>query len=113
VTHVVNEVGPTEALDLIDGGAVLVDVREDHEWSAGHAPQATWMPMDLVPQEYQSLATDRPIVCVCHLGSRSAVVAQALRQAGFDARNLTGGMQAWAEAGLMVVDTHGDPGTIV
>lgn len=109
----VPDVGPKEALDLIQKGAVLLDVREGREWVAGHAPQATWMPMDLVPDEYQTLAADRPVVCVCHLGGRSAMITQALSQAGLDARNLAGGMQAWAAAGLPVIDDEGRAGVIV
>jgi rhodanese-related sulfurtransferase len=46
---------------------------------------------------------DRQIVCVCHVGARSAVVAAALRNAGWDAVNLAGGMDAWERAGLPVV----------
>ncbi len=102
-----------DALDLVHKGAVLLDVRDPPEWVAGHAPQATWMPMNRVPDEHQSLPGDRPIVCVCHLGGRSAVVTQALRQAGYDARNLAGGMKAWEAAGLAVVDEEGGAGRIV
>lgn len=107
------ELSPTEALDLMGTGAVLVDVREDHEWVAGHAPQATHMAMSRAQAEHARLPRDVPVVCVCHLGGRSASVATNLRRAGYDARNLSGGMDAWALAGLPVVDDAGQPGTII
>ncbi len=106
------ELAPTEALRLIEAGAVLLDVREDHEWAAGHAPDATHMAMGVLAAEHSSLPMDRTIVCVCLAGGRSALAADFLRQAGFDTRNLSGGMNAWAAAGLPVVDSSGGHGTI-
>ena len=88
---------------LLRGGAILLDVREDDEWADGHAPEAIHLPMGQLSQRAGELPKDRTIVCVCHLGGRSARVAQALNGAGWQALNLTGGMQAWMRAGLPVV----------
>ncbi|HEU5033990.1 MAG TPA: rhodanese-like domain-containing protein [Mycobacteriales bacterium] len=88
---------------LIDAGAMLLDVREDDEWLAGHAPQAEHMAMSRIQQDHQRLPRDRQIVCVCHVGGRSAVVAEALNEAGWDAVNLAGGMVAWERSGLPIV----------
>ena len=98
------DVTPTEAVRLVDAGALLLDVREDHEWQAGHAPEATHLPMSRIGAEVGQLPTDRLIVCVCHVGARSAAVAEALTNAGFSAANLVGGMDAWAAQGLPVVN---------
>jgi rhodanese-related sulfurtransferase len=49
-----------------------------------------------------SLRTDVPIACICHVGGRSAVVADALAHHGYDAANVVGGMHAWEAAGLPV-----------
>jgi rhodanese-related sulfurtransferase len=97
------EVSATEAMALVEAGALLVDVREDDEWAAGHAPQAEHLAMSRIQQDYERLPIDRRIICLCHVGARSAVVADALRRAGWDAVNLVGGMDAWAAAGLPVV----------
>lgn len=97
------EVSATDAADLVADGALLLDVREHDEWAAGHAPQAEHLPMSRIQHDYERLPTDRRIVCVCHVGARSAAVAAALRDAGWDAVNLTGGMDAWQAAGLPVV----------
>jgi rhodanese-related sulfurtransferase len=97
------EISPVDAARLVDAGALLLDVREDDEWVAGHAPQAQHLAMSRIQQDYEKLPRDRQIICVCHVGGRSAVVADALRNAGWDALNLTGGMNAWEAAGLPVV----------
>lgn len=97
------ELSPLEVMAVVEAGAVLLDVREDDEWAAGHAPQAVHMAMSRLNQEYERLPADRQIVCICHVGARSAAVADALRRAGWDAVNLSGGMEAWQAAGLPVV----------
>jgi rhodanese-related sulfurtransferase len=107
------DVSPSEAMDLITTGAVLVDVREDHEWVAGHAPQATHLAMSRLSAAPVDLPTDKTIVCVCHRGGRSAAVTQALNAAGWTAVNLDGGMIAWQAAGLPVVTDTGTPGEVV
>jgi rhodanese-related sulfurtransferase len=98
------EVSPTQAQQLVGAGALLLDVREDDEWRAGHAPDATHLPMSRIGAHVAQLPTDRLIVCVCHVGARSAAVAEALTNAGFSAANLVGGMDAWAAQGLPVVN---------
>jgi rhodanese-related sulfurtransferase len=94
---------PLDAHRLVSDGAVLLDVREDDEWRAGHAPDATHLPMSRIGAEVATLPNDRLIVCICHLGGRSAAVAEALVNAGFSAANLAGGMEAWVAHGLPVV----------
>jgi rhodanese-related sulfurtransferase len=91
------------AAALVQAGAVLLDVREPGEWSAGHAPQATSIPMGEVHQRRDELSRDTRIVVVCRSGGRSAAITDALRAHGRDAVNLTGGMCAWAAAGLPVL----------
>lgn len=83
------------------GEALLLDVREPHEWEQVHAPQAVHVPMGELRQD--SVPRGRPVLTICHLGGRSAAVAQALEQLGYDVRNVTGGMDAWEAAGLPVV----------
>ncbi len=102
----------TSAAARLDGGALLLDVREPDEWTAGHAPAAVWIPMREVAGRRGELPTDRDIVVVCRVGSRSARVTDALRRAGYEATNLAGGMQAWATAGLPIVTDAGDEGVV-
>jgi rhodanese-related sulfurtransferase len=98
---------------MMGSGAVLVDVREDDEWAAGHARGATHLPMSRLSRQPDDLPRDRLIICVCHIGARSAAVADWLADAGWDAVNLTGGMEAWLAAGLPVVRDDGSPGSVI
>jgi rhodanese-related sulfurtransferase len=96
-------VAATDVAALLQDGALLVDVREDDEWADGHAPAAILLPMSQFSERAGELPKDRLIVCVCHVGGRSARVAEALNGAGWQAVNLIGGMEAWQRAGLPVV----------
>ncbi len=93
------------------GDALLVDVREDDEWAAGHAPGVLHVPMGELRQD--TLPRDRPVLAVCRVGGRSAAVTSALEQLGYDVRNVTGGMLSWSAAGLPVVRDDGQPGSVV
>ncbi|HET6209438.1 MAG TPA: rhodanese-like domain-containing protein [Jatrophihabitans sp.] len=106
------EVSATRTIELLEGNAILLDVREQHEWDAGHAPQARHLPMSQLSERVSELPTDVPIVCVCHGGGRSGRVSAALQRSGWQALNLTGGMVAWQAAGLPVVDPAGGPGQV-
>jgi len=110
----VPEVGARAAAALLDAGALLLDVREPGEWQAGHVAQALLLPMGQVARHRDDFPQDRRIVVVCRSGGRSAAVAEALRTWGFDAVNLSGGMTAWALAGLPVLSTGpGSAGLVV
>jgi rhodanese-related sulfurtransferase len=108
----VSTVEPAEARQRVESGAMLLDVREPDEWTAGHAPDATWIPMRELAGRQGELPGDRPIVVVCRSGDRSGRVTVALRRAGYDAANLSGGLLAWAAAGLPVVTDAGADGTV-
>jgi DMSO/TMAO reductase YedYZ molybdopterin-dependent catalytic subunit/glyoxylase-like metal-dependent hydrolase (beta-lactamase superfamily II) len=99
----VPQVGARAARALVDGGAMLLDVREPEEWEAEHAPAAVLVPMGQVSRQRATLPRDRRIVVVCRSGGRSGAVTASLRSWGFDAVNLAGGMCAWAAAGQPVV----------
>lgn len=109
-SHAVPDVSVAEAGDLPEG-AVLLDVREDDEWAAGHAPTATHVPLSRLHPD--ALPEGRPLLCICRSGNRSGRVVAALRTRGIDARNVAGGMGAWANAGLPVIRSDGRPGTVL
>jgi rhodanese-related sulfurtransferase len=101
------DVTPLQATELVASGALLLDVRELDEWQTLHSPDAVHIPLGELSTRLESLPDDRTILCVCHVGGRSAVAATALRTVGLDARNVTGGMAEWVKAGLPVVDGDG------
>jgi len=107
------DIEPEECRLLVDRGAFLLDVREDDEWGAGHAPEAVHVAMGLIPERLGEIPTDRTVVCVCRVGGRSGAVAGTLADAGFDVRNLGGGMLAWEATGLPVVTDEGGTGRVI
>ena len=100
-------VGATEVPDLIDDGALLIDVREQDEWAESRIPGATLRPMSQINTWYTDLPTDQKVIVYCRSGSRSGQVVRALiEQAGFeDVVNLSGGIVAWDHYGLDIEDT--------
>jgi rhodanese-related sulfurtransferase len=108
-----SEISATEAADRLAGDAVLLDVREQDEWDAGHAPQARHLAMSELGGRIDEIPNDVPVICVCHGGGRSSRVAMALHRAGYNAINMRGGMVAWDAAGLPVVDHAGGPGEVI
>lgn len=106
------QVDPGEAQQLLEDGARLVDVRRAYEWDAGHAPAALHIPLDQLPGRHDELKGAQQVVMVCRSGSRSARATQWLRQQGYEAVNLDGGMQAWARAGGSVVRDDGSAGRV-
>jgi rhodanese-related sulfurtransferase len=82
------------------GDIQLIDVREDHEWDAGHIAGARHVALQEVAASADSIDRDTPVVFYCHVGSRSTMAADAFRQAGYDARSMDGGIEAWAASGL-------------
>ncbi len=98
---------------LVRDGAALLDVRESAEWNAGHAPQATHLPLSRIAEAGRKLNQGRRVVVVCRSGNRSRSATKRLRAMGYDAVNLSGGMRAWAGSGGQVVDRKGRPGALV
>jgi rhodanese-related sulfurtransferase len=105
------EVSVREVPALLESGAALLDVREPDEWAAGHAAEAVHGPLRQLSLDV--LPEGEPLLVVCHVGGRSAMATQALRNAGIPAVNVSGGMAAWEQAGLPVVTDGGSPGQIV
>lgn len=108
----VPSVSAAEARDLVRSGAQLIDVRENNEWNAGHAPQALHVPSGQINAKVNRLKKDKDIIVVCRSGNRSRGVTSQLRQMGYEAFNLSGGMRAWQSAGGQVLDRRGKPGRI-
>jgi rhodanese-related sulfurtransferase len=105
-------VSAAQAAALAGSGAVLLDVREPHEWQAGHAPRARHIPLSQLSRRAAELPESRAVVTVCRSGGRSARAAAMLARQGREVSNLAGGMHAWARAGLPVVARGGGAGRV-
>jgi rhodanese-related sulfurtransferase len=91
----------------VPGDAWLLDVREDDEWAAGHAPGATHIPLGQLSGRATEVPRDTTIYVICRSGVRSARAAFALAGAGWAAVNVAGGMQDWAAAGRSMTTESG------
>ena len=98
------EVGATEAVMLINRkDAVVLDVRDDAEFAAGHITNARHVPEKQVAERMKELEKlkNKPVIVCCASGRRSATVADSLRKQGFtEAVTLRGGIGAWLQAGM-------------
>lgn len=101
------EVGTLAAVQLINHkDALVLDVREDLEYGAGHIANAKHIPAGKIEGRLQELEKfkSKPIVVVCRSGMRSDRACSVLRKHGFtDVHNLSGGIGAWQQASLPVV----------
>ncbi|MDQ3933382.1 MAG: rhodanese-like domain-containing protein [Actinomycetota bacterium] len=93
---------PARARELIDGGAQVVDVRTANEHAVSHIEGAAHVPLERLDEEAEELDRERPLVVYCRGGNRSAMAAEALRNSGWEAHSIDGGLVAWTESGLPV-----------
>jgi rhodanese-related sulfurtransferase len=100
---------PSVAATAVPTDAYVIDVREPEEWVAGHLPDAVHLPLGHLVSRLAEVPTDREVVVVCRVGSRSAQATAYLNATGHRALNLDGGMLAWAAAGKPMVSETGAP----
>lgn len=84
---------------------ILVDVREDNEWAAGHAAGAVHLGKGIIERDIETKVPDQDthLVLYCGGGFRSALAADNLQKMGYrNAISLDGGWKAWQKAGLPV-----------
>jgi rhodanese-related sulfurtransferase len=101
----VKEVDIEQYKKMPRGEHVLIDVREDSEWAAGHAAGAVHLGKGIIERDIETQIPDKnkTLVLYCGGGYRSALAADALRQMGYkNAISLDGGWRAWNAAGLPV-----------
>jgi rhodanese-related sulfurtransferase len=81
----------------------LVDVREDHEWTAGHIPGAVHLSKGIIERDIEQMFPNRDaeILLYCGGGFRSALVADNLQKMGYrNVVSVDGGWRGWVDAGL-------------
>jgi NADPH-dependent 2,4-dienoyl-CoA reductase/sulfur reductase-like enzyme/rhodanese-related sulfurtransferase len=91
------------------GRSFLVDVRTSQEFAAGHVPDAVNIPVDELRSRPGQLPHDREIAVYCQVGQRGYLATRILRQAGFDAVNVSGGYKTYR---LLHPNTKGVCGTV-
>ena len=87
-----------EGLD--EGTILLVDVREENEWVAGHIPGSILLPLSVLDPDARPALAGRQLVLSCRSGKRSLTAAALLQEAGLPAHaHLAGGFLDWAGQG--------------
>ena len=84
---------------------MLVDVREDHEWQAGHLPGAVHIGKGIIERDIETKVPDpaTEMVLYCGGGFRSALAADNLQKMGYtNVTSMDGGFRGWKDAGLAV-----------
>jgi molybdopterin/thiamine biosynthesis adenylyltransferase/rhodanese-related sulfurtransferase len=108
----IEQLDPADARDeLARGDAVLIDTREQHEWDEAHLEGATLVPPDTVAERIEEVVPDRSqrVLLYCRVGNRSARAADVLEsRLGYeDVASIDGGILAWQQAGLPVIEPEG------
>ena len=93
-------------VNQVPEGAHILDVREPHEWAAGHIDGAQHIPLGQVGARAAEVPAGE-VYIICKLGGRSAQATQILSAAGKQVTNIAGGMTAWAGAGKPMVSESG------
>lgn len=101
--------------DPLPADLVVLDVREDDEWAAGHIDGAVHIPLGELPErlgEFVELEAEQTLI-VCKAGGRSARAVAYLAQQGYDVVNLADGMLGWERAGRAMVADSGQSPTVI
>ena len=99
-------IAPGDAVRLVNGGALVLDVRDASDFEAGHIIDARSIPAKEVAQRADSLKKfkEKPVLICCESGFASASAAKALRALGFNkVATLRGGLRSWRQENLPLV----------
>jgi rhodanese-related sulfurtransferase len=99
--------------DPLPEGVLVLDVRENDEWAAGHVEGSTHVPLMELGDHLADLPLVGQTLVVCRSGHRSAHATAYLRELGIEAVNLDGGLAAWQQAGRPLVADGDGPPTII
>lgn len=102
-----NVLSPTinvsQAYDLYQAGAFVLDVRTVEEWNEFHAPNTTLIPLDQLASRLSEVPRERQIVVVCRSGNRSQQGRDILLSAGFEqVTSMAGGLNEWRASGFPI-----------
>lgn len=99
----ITEIEVDDLAERVTAGACIIDVREPHEYTAGHVPGAVSLPLAAVADHLDMFAGDGPTYVICQAGGRSRRACEFAGDHGIDAVNVAGGTGAWLSSGRTVV----------
>lgn len=104
---------PQITVDQLPDDAVILDVREDDEWQAGHIDGVKHIPLAEVPQRLDEVPEADTVYVFCRAGGRSARATGWLNDNGVNAVNVDGGMKAWESANKPMVTDNGSAPAVI
>ena len=107
-----NQVDPGQVQLLISQNPrpFLLDVRTLQEFQEGHINGSVSIPLGDLTNRLNRIPKDKVVVCICASGSRSSIAARQLEAAGYQVKNMKGGIAKWIHAGLPVSKAVGPNG---
>lgn len=102
----VREISVSDAVERMNDGAELIDVREDNEWETDHADGARHMGRGVIERDIVQAFPDKSteVILYCGGGYRSALAADMLQKMGYrNVFSMAGGWKAWKESGAPTV----------
>ena len=103
VSDLPTTISVSDAYNLYQNGAFVLDVRTQEEWDEFHIPNTTLIPLDQLPSRLGEVPRDQRIVVVCRSGNRSQQGRDILLNAGFkQVTSMSGGVTEWRASGYTV-----------
>lgn len=103
VSDLPRTISVSDAYNLYQNGAFVLDVRTQEEWNEVHIPNATLIPLDQLPSRLNEVPHDKRIIVVCRSGNRSQQGRDILLDAGFkQVTSMSGGVNEWRANGYTV-----------
>jgi rhodanese-related sulfurtransferase len=97
------------AAKAVEKGALLIDLGTPEEWLVAHMPDALLVEPELMDLELGRIAKERPIVVAGRDPGVTEAVVASMREKGYDAAMLDGGVVAWRASGRDLVRADGRP----
>lgn len=98
--------GLAEKINHPEEALYIIDVRTPSEWQAGHIKEAHHIELARVIEQMDQIPKEAFIPVICGSGYRASVIASLLKNHGFNAANVKGGMVAWKKAMLPLEKNH-------
>ena len=99
-----SRISSEEAFEMQQSGnSMVVDVRNQDEYEAGHVKGAIWIPVDEIVQRFNELPEDGNLMFICAVGARSGLAAEYASSLGVDSErlfNIEDGTPTWIDKGL-------------
>ncbi len=102
-TGSIEEIAAADLRSVVDGGALVLDVRMPDEYDAAHVPGALLIPLPEIQERHGEIPDVEQVYVICRSGGRSMVASQFLVTVGRVPVNVAGGTDGWIQAGHPVV----------